>query len=50
MILFHSSVPIPLKVQTSIFVSGDSKPQDTITYNISHIDSPTNRGPLVEHR
>lgn len=42
------TVTVPLQVETSIVVTGNSKPADAIVYNNSQIFS--RRGPLVEHK
>ena len=41
-------VSIPLKVETSIVVTGNSNPADAIIYNDTHIQSQV--GPSVEHK
>ncbi|XP_067941540.1 integrin alpha-8-like isoform X2 [Watersipora subatra] len=42
------NLTIPLRVEASIKVTGNSKPADAIIYNDTHIES--HRGPAVEHK
>lgn len=49
-IIIICAVSIPLRVEASIYVTGNSDPADAIIYNDTHISSLTNQGPIVDHK